>query len=117
MPSRPNFAHSRARLLQRRHELLALYQQTLDHSNEEASTREIEAVDKASEQWEVRVLSQLGEVEARELSLVIAALRRIDDGSYGQCTACEERIGLARLDAAPEAALCIDCASAAERPR
>jgi DnaK suppressor protein len=43
-----------------------------------------------------------------------SALRRIDDGSYGDCLHCGEAIGDARLQAQPWASLCIDCQSALE---
>src|SRR4051794_17495771 len=36
------------------------------------------------------------------------ALKRIDDGTYGVCTACGKPIGKERLEARPWAALCID---------
>lgn len=52
-------------------------------------------------------------VQAR-LAAIEAALRRIDDGSYGECPECGEAISAARLEARPEARLCIDCESAAE---
>lgn len=42
------------------------------------------------------------------------ALRRIDDGSYGDCLQCGEAIAEARLQAQPWANLCIDCQSARE---
>jgi DnaK suppressor protein len=37
-----------------------------------------------------------------------AALKRIDDGTYGVCTACGKPIGKERLEARPWATLCID---------
>ena len=40
---------------------------------------------------------------------VAAALRRIEDGSYGICLGCEEAIGKKRLDAVPWTPLCITC--------
>lgn len=43
-----------------------------------------------------------------------AALRRIDNGSYGDCERCEEPINPRRLDADPTARLCIDCANKSE---
>lgn len=39
---------------------------------------------------------------------VEAALRRLTSSEYGQCMACEEEIGYARLQAQPEAPFCID---------
>jgi DnaK suppressor protein len=47
--------------------------------------------------------------ENEELNQVEAALRRIEDGSYGQCTDCGVEIPSARLHAAPEASRCIAC--------
>ena len=44
-----------------------------------------------------------------------AALRRIDDGSYGTCLDCEEEINLKRLAAVPWAARCIACQDRADR--
>ena len=55
-----------------------------------------------------------GERRAAQLREIDAALRRIDDGSYGDCERCETPINPRRLDADPTARLCIDCASSAE---
>lgn len=49
---------------------------------------------------------------ARELASVDRALERIAAGNYGECVRCGQPIGAARLEARPEAALCIDCAAA-----
>jgi RNA polymerase-binding transcription factor len=38
------------------------------------------------------------------------ALAKLEEGSYGHCDSCGGPIAPARLDAAPESALCIDCA-------
>ena len=51
---------------------------------------------------------------AAALSAVRAALKRIEDGAYGDCEACGEPINPRRLELAPTARLCVDCASAAE---
>jgi RNA polymerase-binding transcription factor DksA len=40
---------------------------------------------------------------------VDAAIARIDAGTYGRCTGCEEPINLERLEALPDAALCVSC--------
>ena len=52
-----------------------------------------------------------GRRRAVQLREIDAALRRIGDGSYGECERCEEPIDPRRLDADPTARLCIDCAS------
>lgn len=46
---------------------------------------------------------------------IAAALRRIDDGDYGNCLECEEPINRKRLDFDPTVTLCIDCATKIER--
>jgi len=43
------------------------------------------------------------------LSQVNNALRRIDDGTFGQCKSCGDEISEARLKAFPFTTLCIDC--------
>jgi RNA polymerase-binding protein DksA len=45
------------------------------------------------------------------------ALRRMDSGTYGICERCGRKIAVARLEALPFAALCIECKSREERRR
>lgn len=49
-----------------------------------------------------------------ELTAVRAALGRLADGSYGECTDCGQGVGVPRLLAQPSAARCIACQSKAE---
>ncbi len=72
-----------------------------------SSEQAIEMEDDAS-------LEGQGALVTREIASVKRALARIEDGNYGECIRCGEDIGPARLEARPEAALCIDCARAAE---
>ena len=48
------------------------------------------------------------ELETRKRQLR-AAMGRIEAGSFGECSQCEEPIGLARLKARLESSLCRDC--------
>src|SRR5436190_8559336 len=50
-----------------------------------------------------------------ELGRVDAALRALDDGTYGSCTSCGKPIARERLEAIPWSATCIDCARKAGR--
>jgi len=43
------------------------------------------------------------------------ALKKIDDGTFGQCESCDEPIGKKRLEARPETGLCIRCKEDQER--
>ena len=60
-------------------------------------------------------VSRLNEIGIGNNLLVAAervdrALAKIEEGSYGTCDACGRAILPARLSAAPESTLCIDCA-------
>ncbi len=67
----------------------------------------------ATEQADLRN-SQI-ERDIAELRSVEAALGRLDDGTYGQCTRCGGDIGDARLRANPAAERCIACQTAYEK--
>jgi DnaK suppressor protein len=56
----------------------------------------------------------LGENSGQVLAEIDRALERIEDGSYGTCTACGKEIPSERLEAYPWASLCIDDARRAE---
>jgi DnaK suppressor protein len=47
----------------------------------------------------------------RQRDEVLAALTRIEEGSYGQCVGCAQQIPEGRLDARPDAARCVSCQS------
>jgi DnaK suppressor protein len=53
--------------------------------------------------------------DTAEIAAVNAALKRIDEGIYGECMDCGAHIAEARLHAAPEAARCIHCQEKLER--
>jgi len=45
----------------------------------------------------------------QQLQDIEDALKRLEEGTYGKCTACGEVIQPARLEIIPTAALCIEC--------
>jgi DnaK suppressor protein len=53
--------------------------------------------------------AMLGQTK-RHLSEIDAALVRMDEGTYGQCTVCHGPIAIGRLQVRPQAPLCIRCA-------
>lgn len=59
-------------------------------------------------------LAMLNRAES-ELAEVQAALKRLDDGSWGTCTLCGEKVAPQRLQAVPSAALCLECQQDLER--
>jgi DnaK suppressor protein len=58
----------------------------------------------------------LGLMEAEEdtLSLIDAALERVDRGNFGRCVECDGQISKARLNAIPYTPVCIKCAEQRE---
>lgn len=57
----------------------------------------------------------IDEHETSELIAIDAALARLAEGSYGECTDCGCRIPVARLQASPEAARCVPCQDKVEK--
>jgi DnaK suppressor protein len=51
----------------------------------------------------------------RKVRLLQEALTRLEEGTYGICERCGREIGAQRLEAVPEARLCIECAQQAGR--
>ena len=56
----------------------------------------------------------LGENSEQVLAEIDAALKRVDEGTYGTCASCGDEIRRERLEASPWASLCIDCKRRAE---
>lgn len=73
-----------------------------------------DSAEQATEKESEAALEGQGLLIEREIASVKRALARIADGAYGECVRCGEDIAPARLEARPEAALCIDCARQAE---
>ena len=55
----------------------------------------------------------LAERERIQLEMVVSALRRIADGTFGACNGCGHTIPFERLQIFPEAMACSACARAA----
>lgn len=65
----------------------------------------------ATEREEDEVLENMGHSAQAELRQIRAALRRVEDGTYGTCMKCGKEIGKERLDILPYTPFCRDCAS------
>jgi RNA polymerase-binding protein DksA len=71
--------------------------------------------DTATETYDRELDYTLEENSEQILAEIDAALKRIEEGTYGICTNRGEQISEARLEALPWATLCIDCARDRER--
>jgi DnaK suppressor protein len=56
------------------------------------------------------VVDAIGNHTTISIRAILAALERIENGTYGTCSNCGEAIGEARLKAMPEAMRCLSCA-------
>ncbi len=64
---------------------------------------------------QLQAMAKAGQARAKlELARIDAALRRLEEGDYGECLDCGEAISKGRLEANPTATRCVDCAEARE---
>lgn len=72
-------------------------------------------VDDAVSSYTREFLLSLSDIDRRTLNLVLEALERIEDGTYGECLMSGEDIPLKRLEAIPWARYTADCQEMIER--
>ena len=70
--------------------------------------------DGTNQSLRLQALGQMGVIN-RTLQQIEEALHRIDDGTYGVCTACGQLIRKPRLMNQPFVLTCMECQSAMER--
>jgi DnaK suppressor protein len=67
-----------------------------------------DSVDQASQSIEKELLFELSDNERGTLDMIEAAIRKIDNGTFGLCEATQKPIGRARLEAIPYARYSIE---------
>jgi DnaK suppressor protein len=101
--------HFRTRLVEKRRQLedevgrSALY----GKGQEDDSTKDLG--DQATTAYTREFLFELSSGDRRLLRDVLSALRKLDEGGFGECERCGEEIAEKRLEALPFARYCIDC--------
>jgi DnaK suppressor protein len=111
----------------RRGELLALRERVLGAAHDivegdvedgelSSAAGDQHLADHASEMVDREVDVSLEENAEQIVYEIDRALTKIDDGTYGQCSRCGQRIPAERLDAVPYATLCVSCKQLEERP-
>ena len=73
--------------------------------------------DVGTDNYEQEFTLSLMESDSDTLSQIEDALKRIDDGTYGECEDCEKGIPKARLNAIPYTSKCVKCASESQQNR
>ncbi len=104
----------RRQLLAWRQELLEESQQTINHLREEGQGVGDE-VDRANSESETSLELRTRDRYRKLLGKINAALKRIEDGSYGYCEVTGEEIGLKRLQARPIASMTVEAQERHER--
>ena len=105
----------RRKLLNWRIELLKESEETLETLQQEGGAQEPDLADRASTEME-RSLELRTRDRARKLiSKIDAAIKRIEEGTYGYCEETGEPISLKRLEARPIATLSIEAQERHER--
>lgn len=99
----------------KRDRLLAEAKRTLDQEMVIEADERMDEVDQASSEYMQAFSFRLRGRERFLLSKIEHAIRKMDDNTFGLCEECEEPISLKRLQARPEAQLCIQCKEAQEK--
>ncbi len=105
----------RAILEERRQSLIVQARKTLESDMVLSPDDRFDEVDQASSEYMQAFSFRLRGREKFLMDKIELALRKIDEGSYGVCEECEDTIALKRLQARPEAPLCIQCKEAQEK--
>lgn len=104
----------RRKLLAWKENILMEAQETLHHLQED-NTPEPDIADRASAESERSIELRTRDRQRKLVAKIHAALRRIEDGTYGYCEDTAEPISLKRLEARPIATLSIEAQERHER--
>ena len=97
------------KLLRRRQQLLTTAEHLEKEKEQFVGQREVEWLDQAWDENELRLLDRLSETYLREMGRIEMALERVSAGTYGFCVACHRPIEKERLDIFPQVEFCLGC--------
>ena len=97
----------RQKLLRWKAELVREANETLSNLTEQ-NLQQPDMADRASLETEHSIELRTRDRERKLISKINAALKRIEDGTYGYCEETDEPIGLRRLEARPIATLSLE---------
>ena len=100
----------RKRLLEAKEILIKRVQKAeVDGRETDSESEARDLADQASSSYMKELLFSKSNSDRQFLQKIEDALERIEEGGYGECSSCEQAIGLKRLEAVPWARLCIKC--------
>lgn len=68
-----------------------------------------DSVDQAAAETDKNFTLQMKNRERNTLWQIDEAIKRLDEGSFGECERCNDQISEGRIEAFPFTTLCIDC--------
>ncbi len=104
----------RRKLIAWKEEILLETQKTLEELQRE-DDKLIDPADRASKEAERALELRTRDRQRKLIAKIDAALRRIDEGTYGYCEETGKPISLKRLEARPIATLCLEAQERHER--
>jgi DnaK suppressor protein len=107
-------AYFREKLLKWKDDIIKESKETLSHLQDENHVLP-DIADRASSETDRSLELRTRDRQRKLIAKIDAALKRIDDGSYGYCEESGEPISLKRLDARPIATLSIEAQERHER--
>lgn len=107
-------AYFRAKLNAWKNEILREARETLGNLQEDSANHP-DIADRASSETDRAIELRARDRQRKLISKIDAALRRLDEGTYGYCEETGEPISLKRLDARPIATLSIEAQERHER--
>ena len=102
-------AQFKKRLLEKHRQLADEVGRTAIYGKDQEDDSIKDLGDQANTAYTREFFFELGNGNRELLREVVAALAKVDDGSFGTCERCGEAIADKRLDALPFAKHCIDC--------
>ena len=120
--TKKDLKHFEERLLEERKKLLSqlgylekAMGQTQRDSSGDLSAYSFHMADMGTDAMEREKAFLFASAEGRQLMSVDEALRRLYRSEYGVCETCGKEIGKQRLDALPQANLCVNCQEKQEK--
>ena len=110
--------HFRQKLLEKKEELVSVVQKTEDYGRQVNSEAEgMDLADKASSSYTKEFMFSKSDGDRQLLQEVVDALDRLDEGDFGKCMNCGEKVEGKRLEAVPWSPFCLSCQAKAEANR
>lgn len=99
----------RKKLIEKRKELKQAYTKNRHYGRESDEGGTQDLADKASSSYTKEFLYSLSNTERTIIENVEEAIERMNEGAYGTCMECGEKISKKRLEAVPWAMYCVPC--------